>query len=159
MHALSLRLLTELWRHHREPSASEGGAGAGLIVAEPDVIGAARRVRLPRLTPTAPPHSPDLRACLEPKAPFAARALALGLWPRCDADALDFYAAFKVVTKRMSSLPRSHSWRRGGRVIRRRMAGRPRPDRKRRQLSRRRRGASRAGLFDGGSGGGAINRR
>ena len=104
--ALALRLLAELWKHHRgsfprlksalehavtsspEPEVLVGAAAACAFCADADPYAA---------TELAGP----LRACLSPSAPPAAAALALeAVASLCEADALDFYAALKVVVTR-----------------------------------------------------------
>ena len=111
-HALALRLLAELWKHHRgsfprlkaalehavtspSPEVRVGAAAACAFCAEADPYAA---------TELAGP----LRECLSPSAPPAALALALeAVASLCEADALDFYAALKVVVTRphLSTLP------------------------------------------------------
>ena len=102
-HALALVLLADLWCHHkgafprlraaldhasssREPAVLVGAAAALLTCARKDPRGACDLVG-------------PLRSFLDPrKAPPVARALALEtVRTMCDADVLDFYAAFRVV--------------------------------------------------------------
>ena len=102
-HALALVLLADLWCHHkgafprlraaldhasssREPAVLVGAAAALLTCARKDPRGACDLVG-------------PLRSFLDPRtAPPVARALALEtVRTMCDADVLDFYAAFKVV--------------------------------------------------------------
>jgi len=112
-HALALRLLAELWKHHRgsfprlkaalehavlspSPEVRIGAAAACAFCAEADPYAA---------TELAGP----LRECLSPSAPPAAASLALeAVASLCEADALDFYAALKVVVTRphLSTLPK-----------------------------------------------------
>ena len=105
-HALALTLLADLWRHHagsfprlraalehaatsRDPAVVIGAAAATMRCAQSDPHGACDLVG-------------PLRSFLDPKAPPVARALALeSVRLMCDADALDFYAAFRVVVARL----------------------------------------------------------
>lgn len=105
-HALALTLLADLWRHHagsfprlraalehaatsRDPAVVIGAAAATMRCAQSDPHGACDLVG-------------PLRSFLDRKAPPVARALALeSVRLMCDADALDFYAAFRVVVARL----------------------------------------------------------
>ena len=105
VHALALRLLAELWRHHRGvfPRLKAALEQAASSRSPEVVIGAAAAVAY---AAAHDPHSAvelaqPLRECLKETAPAPATALALeAIGSLCDADALDFYAALKVVVSR-----------------------------------------------------------
>ena len=105
--ALALRLLAELWKHHRGSFPRLKGALEHAVTSSPEVpevlIGAAAACAFcaDEDPYAATELAGPLRACLSPSAPPAAAALALeAVASLCEADALDFYAALKVVVTR-----------------------------------------------------------
>ena len=104
--ALSLALLAEAWVHRRSlfPRLKAAAERHGESRVPASVVAAASAAL------TAARHSPleatalakVLRDCMEPSAPAPATALALeAVAEMCDADALAFFPAFKVVAKRV----------------------------------------------------------
>lgn len=109
LHALALRILTEMWIHNRElgprlcaalESASNSHDSA-VVLGCAAAVAAAARAHPFRATELVVP----MQACLESKLP-AAQALALeAIDIMCEHDALDFLPAFKVVIRHMPTRP------------------------------------------------------
>ena len=109
LHALALRLLSEMWMHNREigtrlRAALEHAASshdAAIVIGCAASVAAAAKSHPFRAAELVIP----MQGCLSSKVP-AARALALeAIDDMCASDALDFLPAFKVVTRHIPSIP------------------------------------------------------
>jgi len=109
LHALALRLLSEMWVHNREigarlRSALEHAASshdAAIVIGCAASVAAAAKSHPFRAVELVMP----MQGCLSSKVP-AACALALeAIDDMCASDALDFLPAFKVVTRHIPSIP------------------------------------------------------
>lgn len=109
LHALALRLLAEMWINNREFGARLKGAledastsrEPAVVIGCASAFAAAARAHPFRATEFVL----SIQGCLKSKFP-AAQALALeAIDTMCEYDALDFFPAFKVVTRHIPSLP------------------------------------------------------
>jgi len=109
LHALALRLLSEMWIHNREigwrlRAALENAAlsrDAVIVIGCAASVAAAAKAHPFRAIELVIP----IQGCLSSTVP-AARALALeAIDDMCSSDALDFMPAFKVVARHMPNIP------------------------------------------------------